>query len=200
MIPFRDKKPFRRKTVGNVLNYKKHLVPLKEDFNHKCGYCDDTYTWRTVWYEIDHFIPQKKFPHRNPTDYNNLVFACRSCNNSKRAKWPTEDEHLPHNGSCGFIDPCDEEYDRQFGRKIDGSIKFKTDLGKWMFHALKLHRPQHQIIWIISQLDQITDELEDLSNSISDQNIKKQVQENMNTLLLAYKKYTKKLGGHEPSC
>lgn len=194
MIPFRAKQPLRRDTVLEVSTYKKHLIPLKEDFNHRCGYCDDSYTWRTIWYEIDHFVPQKKFPHRDSTDYNNLVFACRSCNNSKRAKWPTENEYLSHDGNKGFIDPCDEEYDKQFERKKDGVIKFKTNLGKWMFHALKLHRPQHQIIWLIDQLDYNIDELETLLDRISDEQVKSQVQENLNMLLLSYRKYTKKLG------
>ncbi|AXX96339.1 HNH endonuclease [Arcobacter ellisii] len=194
MIPFRKKKPLRRDNVPIVSTYKQHISFLMEDFNNKCGYCDDSYTWRTMWYEIDHFIPQKKFPHRDPTEYKNLVFACRSCNNSKRAKWPTLNESLSHDGIQGFIDPCDEEYDKQFERKKDGSIKFKTNLGKWMFHNLKLHRPQHQIIWLIEQLDQNISELESLSVSISDEQVRAKIQDNLNKLLLSYRKYTKRLG------
>lgn len=63
-----------------------------------------------------------------------------------------------------------------------------------MFHALKLHRPQHQIIWLIEHLDYNISELESLSDCISDEQIKVKIQENLNKLLLAYRTYTKRLG------
>ena len=40
----------------------------------------------------------------SPTEYSNLVYSCRSCNNSKRAKWPTGDENVHNDGEQGFID------------------------------------------------------------------------------------------------
>ena len=66
------------------------------------------------------------------TDYSNLVYSCRSCNNAKRKKWPTGKEHI-HN---------------------DGKIIPVTPLGKWMYDELKLHKRQHQILWNIEQLDE----------------------------------------------
>lgn len=61
IVPFRKSIPARRIAIPSVTNYKDYEGYLKEDFNQKCGYCDDKYTWRTIWYEIDHFVPQKRF-------------------------------------------------------------------------------------------------------------------------------------------
>ena len=98
----------------------------------------------------------------SPTDYSNLVYSCRSCNNFKRAKWPTKDENLPNNGFVGFIDPCDEMYPIQFCRDLSGAIFPKTQLGKWMWSALNLGNPIHRIKWTLEQLKVILDELETL--------------------------------------
>jgi hypothetical protein len=194
MHPFRKHLPKRRTVVPSVGDYKEYKDLLHIDFKEKCGYCDDKYTWRTTWFEIDHLIPQKKFPHRNPTDYGNLVYSCRSCNNSKRAKWPTENENIFHDGAKGFIDPCDPSYDQQFRRKEDGTIRYQTELGKWLLHALRLHRPQHQIIWIIEQIDNNIEELEFLLISIKDSSIKNNIKNNLLQLHQFYRKYTKQLG------
>lgn len=194
MYPLRKIIPKRRISVHSVSDYKSYKDFLHEDFNGKCGYCDDKFTWRTTWFEIDHLIPQKKFPHRNAADYNNLVYSCRSCNNSKRSKWPTEDEHVWNDGIIGFIDPCDPNYDRQFMRKKDGTIKYQTELGKWLLHALKLHRPQHQIIWIIEQLNNNIEELESILTSVKDEDIKNSIKNNLLSLHQFYRKYTIQLG------
>ena len=86
--------------------------------------------------------------------YSNLVYSCRSCNNAKRKKWPTGKEHIHNDGNQGWIDPCCDEYDKQFEREENGKIIPVTPLGKWMYDELKLHKRQHQILWNIEQLDE----------------------------------------------
>lgn len=194
MYQFRHVQPNRSNITQAVSDYKEYRPFLVKDFNERCGYCNDIHKWRVERFEIDHFIPQSKFSHRDPRDYTNLVYSCRSCNNSKRAKWPTEDETLPNNGVIGFVDPCSREYDEHLGRNKEGVITFKTELGKWMFHALKLHKTQHQFIYLIEQIDKNIDELENLSTSLNEEVLnKEEIRENLLTLHQMFRKYSNKL-------
>ena len=162
MSEFRAKTPKRRNITTTVSNYRKHKDNLKIDYLNRCGYCNSIDTWRFVWFEIDHFVPQKYLKTIKNTDYINLVYACRSCNNSKRAKWPTNDEKKHNENDEGFIDPCDDEYANQFDRTDNGRILPTTNIGHWMYKALKLYKPQHEIIWSLDELDKLIQEIEDI--------------------------------------
>ena len=63
---------------------------LEKRFHGICGYCEEY-----VRGEVDHFRPKSKFPEL-VYEWSNWVFACRSCNASKKDKWP----------SGGYVDPC----------------------------------------------------------------------------------------------
>lgn len=190
MIPFRSETPKRRDIKTVVNKYSDHREELKKDYKCRCGYCNDIDLWRTVWFEIDHFVPQKYLKTIKETDYSNLVYACRACNNSKRAHWPTGDELIHHQSDEGFIDPCDEEYEKQFLRYTNGRIIHKTQLGKWMYYKLKLHKPQHEIIWQIVELDNLIEECEEILATIDNQTLK----DKLLNLYREYHKYTKQLG------
>lgn len=191
MFPFRKVTP-QRSIITTVVNkYSDHKGDLIKDYKNRCGYCDDTDTWRTAWFEIDHFVPQKYFKTIKVTDYSNLVYACRSCNNSKRAHWPTGKESVPHENDEGFIDPCDKTYDIQFLRDHDGRIKHQSKIGKWMYYKLKLHKPQHEVIWKIEELDNLIEESEKVLEGIDSEVLKGR----LFTLYREYRKYTKQLGG-----
>lgn len=193
MYPLRNKLPKRRPFVYPVSQYNEYKLLLHNDFNGKCGYCGDDYKWRTVWFEIDHFVPKKYLTTITETQYSNLVFSCRSCNNSKRAKWPTQREDTHNDGNKGFIDPCNPDYDNQFSRTKEGLIKYNTDLGKWIYHALKFHKPQHQIIWIIERIDDNIEEIENLTEKIIDPALKTKIEVILLKLHKIYRKYTKQL-------
>jgi len=189
MSYFRQHTPKRRNITTDVSSYGKHRDSIKEDFLNRCGYCNDIDTWRFIWFEIDHFVPQKYLCKITETDYSNLVYACRSCNNAKRAKWPTENEDIHNQNNVGFIDPCNEEYNDQFDRLDIGRIIPNTELGKWMYNALNLYKPQHEIIWNIDLLDNLIDEIEEILNSTPSDKLS-------NRLLKCYrefKNYVKKL-------
>lgn len=165
MSEFRAKTPKRRNITTSVSHYREHKDDLIIDFSSRCGYCDSINTWRFVWFEIDHFIPQKRnkkkfLTIKTPEDYSNLVYSCRSCNNAKRNKWPSDDEKIPNINDEGFIDPCDDEYTNQFDRTAKGRILPTTNIGHWMYNALKLYKPQHEIIWSLDELDKLIQEIE----------------------------------------
>lgn len=152
MEDFRKLTPFRRTNVENSKDISKYKNLLRQDFNERCGYCGDHEFFRDSFYEIDHFVPKKYLKTISETEYSNLVYSCRACNNFKRAKWPTKDENIHNNGKEGFIDPCNSEYAKQFQRINDGSIYPTTELGNWIWSALNLGNPVHRIKWKLELL------------------------------------------------
>lgn len=89
MSDFRKITPARRESVPVYKTHNEYKPLLREDFHQRCGYCGDHEFFRDTYYEVDHFVPKKSLVNISPTEYSNLVYSCRSCNNSKRAKWPT---------------------------------------------------------------------------------------------------------------
>lgn len=175
MLPFRNKTPSRRSITTAVASYRDHKKDLQIDFNYRCGYCNAIDSWKLTYFEVDHFIPEAILTIKTNTDYSNLVYSCRSCNNAKRKQWPSKDENIPNQNDEGFIDPCEKEYEEQFYRTADGEIKYQTKLGEWIYFALKLHKPQHKIIWNLEQLDTMIDEMQKLSTSIEDTELSKRL-------------------------
>jgi len=135
-------------------NYRAYRDDLRTDFNGSCGYCDDSddFVDRSCFH-IDHFAPQKpaNVPHgpfaAKTTLYANLVYSCRFCNNRKRNHWIGDNPDVPNDGTKGFIDPCDGEYEAQFKRLETGAIVGCTDLGRYMVVRLNLSLLRHQVLW-----------------------------------------------------
>ncbi len=192
MAVFRKHTPKRQEITINVLSYHEHKEDLQKDFQNRCGYCNDI-KWGNAEFEIDHFVPQKPKNFKTtigPTLYFNLVYACKSCNRAKGNKWVTNNENTANINDIGFIDPCDKEYNNQFERTETGRIVHKTALGEWMYKALKLHKPQHEIIWNIDLTNKLIDEIEKVLNYKPNEELSRK-------LLSIYKKfrnYTKQLG------
>jgi len=180
MIDFRTHTPKRRNITTVVSHYREHKSDLRLDYKERCGYCNCTDTWRLTWFEIDHFVPQMYLTRITETDYSNLVYACRSCNNAKRAKWPSKNEIIHNINNEGFIDPCDDEYNNQFLRLDNGRIIPQTELGIWIYNSLKLYKPQHEIIWNIELLDNLIDEIETILEHTPNNDLS-------NQLMLCYK-------------
>src|SRR5688500_1605948 len=89
---------------------------LRDEFSFRCIYCLRRETWATVrmdW-QIDHFVPKSIHP-LCALDYDNLVYACSTCNHSKAA-------HLAP-------DPCRIAYGTCVEVKDDGEIHPLTDDG-----------------------------------------------------------------------
>lgn len=161
---FRDRTPKRRNNPTIVSDYRNAKPELKEDFHSRCGYCNDHDYFKQTYYEVDHFVPRQCLNNISLTDYNNLIYSCRSCNNSKRAKWPTNDETIHNNGHIGFIDPCSEDYSKQFKRNERGEILPLTKLGEWMYLSLNFSNPSHRIIWTMERLRTIINKLSSQEN------------------------------------
>lgn len=187
MSIFRSITPKRRSITTAVSRHQAHRDDLRLDFNQRCGYCDDWDYYKTTYYEVDHFVPEDVMVTMSNTDYSNLVYACRSCNNAKRAKWPSKDEKLTLVNDEGFIDPCDQTYQDHFERDGNGKIIAKTKTGKWMYVALKLSKPQHEIIYQLETLDKLIDGIQ----IAADQN--PSLEGILAELLKKYRRYTREL-------
>lgn len=161
---FRSHTPKRREITRVVTTHRDHKADLRIDFKQRCGYCNSLDKFKTTYFEIDHFIPEAILTIKSLTDYTNLVYSCRSCNNAKRKKWGTHDENIPIKDDKGFVEPCDDEYNSHFRRNEKGQILYTSNLGKWMHNALKLHKPQHEILWKLEQLDDVIKELKEMIN------------------------------------
>lgn len=159
-MQFRNTCPQRSTGVPIEKDYRRYRGQLATDFNHRCGYCNDLDNPRKEYFEIDHFVPKDIMKTMTDNDYNNLVYACHSCNNAKRAKWPSGDEKISLVGNTGWIDPCTADYEAQFERSSTGAIIPKTKLGEWMYDNLNLGKTQHEYLWNIEQLDEICKEFE----------------------------------------
>ena len=190
MADFRKVTPSRRSTVPDKKHYGDYKPILREDFDQRCGYCGDHDFFSETYYEVDHFVPKGQLKTLSETTYTNLVYSCRSCNNSKRAKWPTKDEMVHNDGKQGFIDPCHADYAQQFERLADGSVHAITELGQWMWRALNMGNPSHRLKWKLEQLRVIlmkTDKLE-----IDDPDELRQIKE----LNAKYRSYEETLKGY----
>ena len=133
----------KRRTVTDKKRYELRRKILEEDFKGICGYC----------------AKSSKFPERK-NDYDNLVLSCPCCNRLKSDKWLTENSHIYYTEKEGFIDPASEEFDKHLGRKENGEIFPKTDIGKYMCEIFRFEIRPIKIIWKIMRLRELRDQLE----------------------------------------
>ena len=152
MNKFRDELPIKEEVLTVVSKYQDHKPTLVKNFRGKCGYCNDNDIWRNTYYEIDHYIPKGYLTEEEKKEYWNLIYSCRYCNNSKRAKWPTKERDKDNDGKEGFVSPYLEKYDLLFKRDEEGKIIPQSDLAIWMYKNLNLGLKRHSIIWQLENL------------------------------------------------
>lgn len=135
---------------------------LRQDFNGRCGYCDDSdHYCDPICFHIDHFAPKSRFS-KLENAYQNLVYACRYCNIRKSNHWVGTDPSKPNDGEHGFIDPCEHEYDEHLERSPEGAIVSKTPLGQYISRRLSLHLVRHQVLWNSRRARRLRDEIDPL--------------------------------------
>ncbi len=75
----------RRHGPEGYVDYKSYRPWLRDEFSFRCAYCLMRERWGRVTgqFDLDHFVPQVQSPDEPPV-YENLVYACHSCNLRKR--------------------------------------------------------------------------------------------------------------------
>lgn len=159
MNKLREQTPVRSTGIAVKKNYQSYRTDLAADFHHRCGYCDVRDIYSKMSFEIDHFVPKGMDKDIADNDYSNLVYSCRSCNNAKRRKWPSNNPKLPNDTHVGWVDPCSSDYEKHLGRDDMGYIVPLTEVGTWMHKNLKLGQSKHQVLWNIEQLEILTEQL-----------------------------------------
>lgn len=161
MQPIRKTIP-KRTCSETYASYRSYKPFLQEDFNGRCGYCDDLdiHCGGKDVFHIEHFRPHSRpeFEHLKH-DYNNLVYACPYCNRAKSNDWPAGDSEQTVVDGRGYVDPCDVDYENHLTRQDDGRILPQTAVGSYMFEHLKLGLRRHQLAWVYEQLEVLLREL-----------------------------------------
>ena len=163
MLDIHREKPSRKTGVNNRANYRDYKEDLRDDFNSRCGYCDDDdrFMGGRRGFHIDHFAPKSKFEDLE-TVYSNLIYACPFCNISKSNDWPSNRSVENVVNDEGYVDPCDAQYDEHIARHDSGKIIAKSELGKYMHKKLKLHLMRHEMIWKHGQINQLINDLKNI--------------------------------------
>lgn len=157
---FREETP-KRTCTKQYKSYRSYKKYLRDDFNEKCGYCDDSdrlVGGRRV-YHIDHFAPHSKFKEKL-TDYDNLIYSCSYCNLAKSDDWISDSPDVSVLNNEGYIDPCSASYDEQFSRDSNGNICPETEIGRYMYENMNLFLKRHSLIWSLERLKGLIDEVD----------------------------------------
>ncbi len=95
MIPMRSPDPFRYPYIPLVrkhgpvgyAHYRQYRDWLRDEFRFRCVFCLIHEQWGQCkgHFDIDHFEPRALRPDL-ATDYDNLVYACHTCNLDKSSK------------------------------------------------------------------------------------------------------------------
>lgn len=174
-MQFTNKGKLSRTCTEYYSDYHKYKDYLMKDFCGRCAYCDIPATKITTMpFEIDHFIPQNIFEgirDELKTDYNNLVLACKKCNNAKRSKF-LGDIHSSCVTNELFYDPIIVDYNDIFFRDELGNICSNDPKGINTIKLLKLYRTIHSIGWIVEQVKNTIDVLQEHIEKESDEMVK----------------------------
>ncbi len=100
----------RRHGPSGYRTYESFRPWLRDEFLFRCVYCLKREQWGLFrgLYDLDHFLPKVRFPDA-ALDYDNLLYACRTCDAAKR------DQVVP--------DPCNCLLAGRVIVREDGSIE-----------------------------------------------------------------------------
>ncbi|WP_235905030.1 HNH endonuclease [Eggerthella guodeyinii] len=151
-----------RSVPVNKMNYREYRSDLERDFHCRCAYCNLHKESVTTPFEIDHFIPKAAFDGVRDdlaTDYSNLVYSCKKCNQAKGAKFEGDINAFEATNER-FYDPAKVDYNTVFYRNEYGCISSNDEKGRRMIVDLRLYRPIHVLGWICEQLGHMKDALD----------------------------------------
>ena len=133
MEPFTypDASQVRRHGPSGYSDHESYRPWLRDDFTFRCVYCLARERWHKGQYgfQVDHVIPQSEAPSR-ALDYDNLVYACETCNEMK----------LDALGLCG---PCEKAYGDCLRVNEDGTITALNREGQTLVQVLRLDNAEN---------------------------------------------------------
>lgn len=115
------------------MNRAEQLSELRRKFGYRCAYCGipESLSPRSN-FAIDHFVPKSIAPEV-ADDFDNLVFACATCNARKGSWFRSSEDHLTlvHRGRA--------DYARHLALAPDGTYSARTKDGEFTIHHLRLN-------------------------------------------------------------
>lgn len=171
--------------------YSDYRSILKQDFCGRCAYCNLSDESITTPFEIDHFVPQAAFKDVRPellTDYNNLIYSCKKCNNAKRGQF-SGDLSVAHPTNELFYDPVLVDYNKIFYRNELGAIASDDAKGKQMIKILKLYRPIHILGWLCEKINTTADKLQRAIECENDPSKKEKMEKALTNIESQHRKY-----------
>lgn len=120
----------RRHGPRGYADYASYKPWLRDDFHFRCVYCLSRERWKPDGqdaFSVDHVQPQSAHPEQGG-DYDNLVYACCSCNSSRR------DLPLP-------LDPVGQPLAEHVRITTTGMAEPLTDAGRRLVDLCHLNRP-----------------------------------------------------------
>lgn len=117
----------RRHGPAGYRDYESYRDWLRDEFLFRCVYCLDREQWngREVGFHIEHFIPVAQDESRQ-LDYDNLLYACASCNTAK-------------SNIVGLPDPCCMSFADCVCIKDDGHAEAFNKTGDLLIKTLRLN-------------------------------------------------------------
>jgi hypothetical protein len=133
MQPFHypDAPHARRHGPRGYAHHEAYRSWLRDDFAFRCVYCLSREKWAKGHYgfHVDHLIPQCSDSSR-VLDYENLFYACATCNEMKM-----DAEGLPN--------PCETAYGQCTVADDNGVITALNDQGQMLINVLRLNNPEN---------------------------------------------------------
>lgn len=121
----------RRHGPHGYSDYESYRDWLRDEFLFRCVYCLHREQWyrRAATFHVDHFVPVAADESKQ-CEYDNLLYACASCNEAKKA-------------ITGIPNPCDVSYGQLLRIREDGIVEPLNDLGVRLEKALRLNSPDN---------------------------------------------------------
>lgn len=121
--------PRRHGPCGDT-DYQSYKPWLRDEFSFRCFYC----LWRERWeadghhsFGVEHVVPQATSPEQRNV-YDNLVYACNTCNSTRR------NVPLP-------LDPRNDALGLHIQVLADGTIRSQSETGNTLVNLCRLNRP-----------------------------------------------------------
>jgi len=116
----------RRHGPAGYTDYSSYTDWLRDEFTFRCVYCLHREQWynRPGTFHVDHFVPASVDPERE-CEYSNLLYACATCNEMKRA-------------ILGVPDPCQVAFNDCLRVLADGRIDAINPQGEKLKQVLRL--------------------------------------------------------------
>jgi hypothetical protein len=121
----------RRHGPRGYSEYRRYRPWLRDEFDFRCVYCLARERWHKGEYgfQVDHVIPQTEAPSR-ALDYDNLVYACQTCNEMKA-------------DAKGIPNPSEVAYGECLEVRDDGTIRALGTDGEFLIRVLRLDNAEN---------------------------------------------------------